>query len=91
MIFVSILISTVSIYLSVLTILLFLRVLYPLIFASEESIAFSFIFSTTEPVMLPIRDLLDRSETFSSLPVDFSCLFATMGIMIVRIILAFFE
>lgn len=84
-------ISTVSIYLSVLTVLLFLRVLYPLIFASEESVAFSFIFSVTEPVMLPIRNLLDRSETFASLPVDFSCLFATMGIMVIRIILAFFE
>lgn len=91
MIFASLLISTVSVFLSVLTVLLFLRVLYPLIFASEESMAFSFIYTTTEPVMMPIRNLLDRSETFSSLPVDFSCLFATMGVMVVRIILAFFE
>ncbi|MGI6715930.1 MAG: YggT family protein [Eubacteriales bacterium] len=60
-----------------------IRVIYPL-FAAEEGPAYSFIYATTEPVIMPVRSVLDRSEVFSAIPVDFSSIFAFIILFMVR-------
>lgn len=50
-----ILAATVTIYLTALTFMMVLRVLYPFFSAAEDSKAYSFLYATTEPFLMPGR------------------------------------
>ena len=41
-------------------------------FLDEESKLQRFLFAATEPVIIPIRTLLEKSETIANLPIDLS-------------------
>ncbi|MEG1743536.1 MAG: YggT family protein, partial [Clostridia bacterium] len=75
--------GTVLSFLSAVSFLLVLRVLFPLFF-SEESPLYVFLYASTEPIILPVRNALEKSEFFSSLPIDFSYIFAMIAIFAVR-------
>ena len=81
--------NTVLLHLSVVSLMIIVRVLFPL-FAAEEGAAFSFIYATTEPIIMPVRAVLDRSETFSAIPVDFSCIFAFIILFFIKGLLVLF-
>jgi len=87
--FVYVTMSTVLLYLSVLSMMLVIRVLYPL-FAVEEGAAFSFIYATTEPLIMSVRSVLYKSELFSSMPIDFSNVFAFILLFLIRGLLVLF-
>jgi uncharacterized protein YggT (Ycf19 family) len=69
--------------------MLVIRVVYPL-FASEEGAAYSFIYATTEPILMPVRAVLNKSEVFSSIPVDFSTIFAFVILFFIKGLLTLF-
>lgn len=79
--------STVLAFLGALSFLIFVRVLFPFFF-SEESPIFAFLYASTEPVMLPVRNALSRSDFFSSLPVDLSAVICMLIIFIARLVLS---
>ncbi len=81
--------GTVLLYLSALSLMLVIRVVYPL-FASEEGAAYSFIYATTEPILMPVRAVLNKSEVFSSIPVDFSTIFAFVILFFIKGLLTLF-
>lgn len=90
MYFVYLIMNSVLLLLSALSAMLIVRVIFPL-FAVEEGAAFSFIYATTEPILMPVRAMLNRSETFSGIPVDFSTIFAFMILFFVKGILVLFS
>ncbi|MDD4126006.1 MAG: YggT family protein [Eubacteriales bacterium] len=87
--FIYLIMSTVLLYLSAVSLMIIVRVLYPL-FASEEGAAFSFIYATTEPIIMPVRAALDRSEVFSAIPMDFSSIFAFIILFFIKGLLTLF-
>lgn len=82
--------STVLLYLSVIGLMIVIRVIFPL-FAAEEGAVFSFVYATTEPIVMPVRAFLDRSETFSSIPVDLSYIFAFIILFFIKGFLVLFS
>ena len=76
-----ILAATVTIYLTAL------RVLYPFFSAAEDSKAYSFLYATTEPFLMPVRGVLSRIEFFASSPVDFTYIITVMLVMVVQLLL----
>jgi len=87
--FIYLIMGTVLLYLSALSLMLVIRVVYPL-FASEEGAAYSFIYATTEPILMPVRAVLNKSEVFSSIPVDFSTIFAFVILFFIKGLLTLF-
>ncbi len=81
--------NSVLLFLSAISVMIIIRVLYPL-FALEEGAAFSFVYATTEPIVMPVRAVLDRSEVFSSIPVDFSGVFAFVILFLIKGLLVLF-
>ena len=71
--FVRIVVVTVRLLVSALEILMLARaVLSWLPFLDDDSPVQRFLYAATEPVILPIRALLERSETIANLPIDLS-------------------
>ena len=44
-----------------------------------------FIYSVTEPLVFPMRCILMRSETFQSIPMDFSLIFTVIILSIINL------
>ena len=82
-----ILAATVTIYLTALTFMMVLRVLYPFFSAAEDRKAYSFLYATTEPFLMPVRGVLSRIEFFASSPVDFTYIITVMLVMVVQLLL----
>lgn len=53
----------------------------------EDSPVQRFLFCATEPLIIPIRNLLSRSERLSALPIDLSFLFAYIILSILAILI----
>lgn len=78
--------ATVLLLVMALMTLIVVRSMYQL-FYEEEGLFYSFLYAATEPVLCPVRSALMRTEFFSSLPVDFSGIFAILILMLVRMLL----
>jgi len=78
--------ATVLLLVMTLMTLIVVRSMYQL-FYEEEGLFYSFLYTATEPVLYPVRSALMRTEFFSSLPVDFSGIFAILILMLVRMLL----
>ena len=72
--------ATVTFYLTALTFMMVLRVLYPFFSAAEDSRAYSFLYAT-------VRGVLSRIEFFASSPVDFTYIITVMLVMVVQLLL----
>jgi YggT family protein len=66
----------VDIMLTVLQLLMFARALTSWILADDDSPIVEFLYAVTEPLIIPVRALLERSEFIRDLPIDVS-FFAT--------------
>ena len=53
----------------------------------DESPLVRFVFTVTEPIILPVRNLLEKSETIASLPIDISFFVTYLILIIVQILL----
>ena len=69
--------ATVTFYLTALTFMMVLR----------DSRAYSFLYATTEPFLMPVRGVLSRIEFFASSPVDFTYIITVMLVMVVQLLL----
>ena len=87
MAFVYILVHTVSVMLAALELLMLARAIMSWLPVDEESAMFRFLIVVTEPIILPVRKLLERSETIASLPIDLSFMVAYLLLIIVQFLL----
>ena len=71
----------------VIQIMLFLRAILSW-FVQEEESGFMFVLiGLTEPVLIPFRALLQRSEKMRSIPIDFSLTFAMIVLILLQTML----
>ncbi len=82
--------SFVDLLLTILYVALFVRVILSWLPLDEDGPIVSFIYALTEPVLLPIRALLERISFFENSPVDFSTFFAMILLMILQMLLDIF-
>ena len=83
--FLELLRNVVYVALRALMFCLFLRAVLSWLPDSEDWAISDFVFAITEPFLLPVRNLLDRSSFFSGMPVDLS-LFVVCVIISVLIV-----
>ncbi|MCL2773226.1 MAG: YggT family protein [Oscillospiraceae bacterium] len=72
----------------VLEFLMFGRALMSWFSPDEDNKIARFLFLVTEPFVYPIRQLLNRFEFFSSIPIDMSFLFAMIVLILCTTLLS---
>lgn len=77
---------SVSAYIMLMHLALFLRVIMG-VFTDGSGPFASFIYTTTEPVLMPIRRWLDKSEFFKDFPIDVSAVVAMILLFVLSFIL----
>lgn len=77
---------TVSTYVSLTYFALFLRVIIGF-FSDVGGLIFSICCAVTEPILVPIRRVLDKIEALQDIPVDFSVVIAMALFIVLRIFL----
>ena len=76
-----------SLFLTILQFLMMLRAILSWLPVDEDSRLVNFIYMVTEPVIVPVRMLLDKMEWTQSLPIDISFLVAFMLLSIIQMLL----
>ncbi len=79
--------TTVNVFLEAFQWILLVRVLLPFFSDTEESPVYAFCCAVTEPVVGPVRSLLDRVPALEGSPVDFSYVVTCLIVILVRIAL----
>ncbi len=79
--------TTVNVFLEAFLWILLIRALLPFFSDAEESAVYVFCCAVTEPVVGPVRLLLDRVPALEGSPVDFSYIVTCLIISLVRIAL----
>ncbi len=85
--FVFVITQFVRLFLSILQFLMMIRAIMSWLPFDEESNVVSFIMMVTEPVIMPVRMLLDRFEWVHELPIDISFLVAFILLSILQMLL----
>lgn len=75
--------SFVGILIDILMYAMFIRALLSWLPLAEDNPIENFLFAITEPVILPVRAVLDRFEILSELPIDISFLVTMILLSIV--------
>ena len=73
--------------LDVVLTMMFLRVILSWFMFGEENRIMFFLYSMTEPIVLPVRILLDKLGWFRSIPIDMSFFFTYILLSIIRTVL----
>ena len=73
--------------LDVVLTMMFLRVILSWFMLGEENRIMFFLYSMTEPIVLPVRILLDKLGWFRSIPIDMSFFFTYILLSIIRTVL----
>ncbi len=79
--------TLVSVFLSILQLLMLVRAIMSWIPMDEDSAIGNFVFAMTEPVIYPARLILERFEFVSRSPIDISFFAALVLISIVQMLL----
>ena len=77
--------GTVSLYLSILLVLMMIRMFMSFLISDEMSKPKMFIYGATEPVIYPVRYFLMKFEFFQSIPIDFSVTITSFILWIVTL------
>lgn len=77
---------TVSAYISLTYLALFARVIIGM-FSDGGGIFASFVYTVTEPILIPIRRRLDKIEMLQDIPLDLSVLVALLILMLLTFLL----
>lgn len=80
--------NVVFYFLSVLEVCMLLRALLSWFITDEDSKIVRFLFYVTEPVIFPVRALLERSEKIRNLPIDISFLVTVLLLSLLTSLLA---
>lgn len=83
--FLELLRNVVYVALRALTFCLFLRAILSWLPDSDDWAISDFLFAITEPFLIPVRNLLDRSSFFSGLPIDLSLFVVTLIIVVLSV------
>ena len=89
--FIYILSHFVDVLLTVLYFAIFIRVILSWLPLDEDGSFVSFVYLITDPIILPIRALLDRMGLFENSPLDFSTLIAMVLVMLVQTLIGGFN
>lgn len=73
--------------LSVLDIAMFARAILSWINPMEDGPLASFLYTVTEPIILPFRKLFEKKNWFMDVPIDMAFFFAMISIMILQTLL----
>ena len=73
--------------LSALQLLMLIRAILSWFPVDEESKLLRFVYCATEPIIIPIRGLLNRLDFFANMPIDISFMVAYLLISIVGFML----
>lgn len=76
--------SFVSLFLMVLEMLMIVRMLLSWFPVDDDSPILNFVFAMTEPLILPVRIVLERSSTVQALPIDLSFFVAFLLLGIIQ-------
>lgn len=79
--------TLVSVFLSILQLLMLVRAIISWIPMDEDSAIGNFVFAMTEPVIFPVRMLLERFEFVASSPIDISFFAALLIISALQMLL----
>lgn len=81
------LVSAIHIFLSIEQLLFLARAILSWLFFAEDGALINFLYAMTEPLIMPIRALLNRFETIENLPIDISFLVTVMLMSVVQVLL----
>lgn len=81
----------VDVLLTVLYFAIFIRVVLSWLPLDEEGPFASFVYLVTDPIILPIRAVLERTGLFANSPFDFSTLIAMVILMILQAAVGMFS
>lgn len=79
--------ATLSFLLSALQFLMLARAILSWFPVSEDNVIVNFLYAVTEPVIMPVRALLERLGWFEGLPIDMSFFFTFMLLSILQMFL----
>ena len=79
--------ATLSFLLSALQFLMLARAILSWFPVSEDTVIVNFLYAVTEPVIMPVRALLERLGWFEGLPIDMSFFFTFMLLSILQMFL----
>ena len=77
----------VSVFIGALQLLMMFRAVISWLPIDEDSDISNFLYAMTEPVIYPVRMLLDRFEGLDELPIDLSFIISFMLLSLVQILL----
>ena len=82
-----ILTKTVSVLISAMQLLMLMRAVISWLPVDEDSNLVTFLYTMTEPLIMPVRALLSRFAALDDMPIDISFLIAFMLLSLIQIIL----
>ena len=82
-----VLVRFVSVLLFALEILMMARVIMSWLPLDDEAPLIRFLYVVTEPFVMPVRNLLERSETIASMPFDLSFMVTYLILILVQMFL----
>ncbi|MBQ6043263.1 MAG: YggT family protein [Clostridia bacterium] len=82
--------GTATVILAALSLLIVIRVLYPIFADPEQSLLYSFAYATTQPFAQPVSDFLEDKLDLPIATDDLGAVVALLVISVVSTILAFF-
>ena len=89
--FIYVVTKLVSVFLGAEQLLMMLRAVLSWLPVDEDSDISNFLFAMTEPVIYPVRMLLDRFEGLDEFPIDLSFIISFMLLSLVQMLLPTFR
>lgn len=89
--FIYVLTKLVSVFLGAEQLLMMFRAVLSWLPVDEDSDISNFLFAMTEPVIYPVRMLLDRFEGLDEFPIDLSFIISFMLLSLVQMLLPTFR
>lgn len=81
------LVSAVHLFLTIEHLLFLARAIISWLFMAEEGVIPNFLYAMTEPLILPVRALLDRFESIRDFPIDVPFLVTVLLMSLVQMML----
>ncbi len=79
--------NMVSFFLIALEVMMFIRAILSWLPVDEDAPIANFVFVMTEPIIIPVRFLLERFEIVRSLPIDISFFVAFVMLSVIQMLL----
>lgn len=77
----------VSLLVSTLQFMMLFRAVFSWMPLDEDSAIMNFIYFATEPIIIPVRMIVERSDTVKSMPIDISFIISFVLLSIVQVML----